>query len=283
VNKFENILSELGLQKAPLKDEKNNTKDLKKILNAYIAVMTHKLGREPTHEEFFKEISSSEEPESVQKSEDQQIESQPTDGTSAKAMIEASKSQNSAMPSVFDIQVYFGKDEDKKPDPRKILYYEHPTGGVYDVSDGRWLFTRPEVLNHIESRPLYHDEQDLMSLILHGLLDHHDYNTLEKAGMIGPNAKKMWDLAQDLQSKWHEIHQHKTDKQDLMDKNNEHKSDANDLFRIIDQLQDRVHELEVDLQNRSSLENDFSEPQELNGNEDWMDLDLENILPKHGQ
>lgn len=261
MSKFEQVLADLGLKKQS-SEEGKSSKELKKLLHSYIEVMTHKLGRAPTPEEFFKEINGGD--DEVQKSDAiEQVEGGvPGQGSTAMDLINAQQTQNASLPSVLDTKVYFGVNDKKEPDPRQMLYFEHPDGGTYDIHEGRWLPTRPAVLDHLQSRPLYHDDHDIMNVILHGLLSHSDYHVLSEHGLISPNAEKLWQLSLDLQQKWHEVSAAKQEIKEHGMKRAEHESDIRDLLNIIDDLQDQIHSLQVQLQELSP-EHDYSEEETM--------------------
>jgi hypothetical protein len=260
MSNFDQVLKDLGLKKSNSKDG-SQTKELKKLINSYIQVMTHQLGREPTPEEFFAAITGSDEdqsqdkPEKAQKSQDDNNIAQEDHALGA---LSALQTENSGVPEVLDTKAYFGVDENKNPDPRKLLYFEHPNGGVYDIHDGRWLQSKPEVLNHLPSRPIYHDDHDMMNLILHGIMNHGEYESLKGAGVLSKNAEKLWDMHSELQSKWHEINSVRSELQAQGIKTLDHQQDVTELLNIIDELQEKIHELEVSLQEMSP-NHDFGE------------------------
>lgn len=180
-------------QKQPSTDD---SKQLKKLMESHLAVLEHKLGRAPTMEElltFLKGAENSELSENQTNSEEK-----PQD------IPEESE------PKVLSYKVYTGmKSEgaDRAPDPKKVLFYETNDGRVYDTINHEWCPSRPSILDHLQSRPMMFDEQghDIMSALVHGVLDDEDYDALSKAKMLNEHHQKVWDLNKKLQTQMSEL------------------------------------------------------------------------------
>jgi hypothetical protein len=172
-------------------------KQLKKLLEAHTAVCRARLGREPSLEELSKMLQESAEAQNgAAKSES------PEAGEEAAAP--PLEEQVEGEPQILKFKVYYGmSDQDgedgqktRAADPNKILFYESPDGKVYDCEGGDWLQIRPPFLDHLPSRPLMNDEhgRDIMRAIAHGVMSDEDFAALDKAQLIGDDAKTIFQL-----------------------------------------------------------------------------------------
>jgi hypothetical protein len=110
-------------------------------------------------------------------------------------------------PEITKVIVYYGVGKDKKEDPNAILFYEKPDGTIVDVNGGRVLAERPAVLDHLKSRPINFEDRDIIASIVNGVMGDHDYETLEKAGLITDVPKRLWTRFQDLKKYQNEYDQ----------------------------------------------------------------------------
>lgn len=243
MNKHEELLAKLGLEKK----DTSSDKDLKKLLNSYIEVMRHKLGRVPTTEELLSHMSGNDDLEkSDEPVADEEVLGAPTQDN-AIAMIKEHTSVPD--PSFVNMKVFHGRT-DGNPDISKVLYYEHPNGLVYDTHQDNWLFHRPEVLNHLDSRPMLHDDHDLMQAIMHGMIDDNDYKALETRGLLTGPVQKMWDLSQDLKRQYHELGGHKNQIMDHQDTIGENQESIHHLLDVIADLSQENQQLKDMLEER---------------------------------
>jgi len=202
-------------------------KQLHKQLGAYVEVAKHKLGRTPTLEEVQNLLSGGKAPGTES---DTPVASEP-DGVNtpsageappkemantvhAEPEMEKDDSNKSDLqdvapegePKILHLKVYFGlsphpETGEKQADPHKVLFYEDPVGGsCYDCQAQEWLAERPEILEHLSSRPVQYDEKDIVGAIAHGVMDDSDYAALEKVGMLGETPKRLWELTKRLQT-----------------------------------------------------------------------------------
>lgn len=181
-------------QQMPSKDD---SKQMKKLLESHLAVLEHKLGRPPTMEELTSFLNGTE-----QTGDDAAIQAEDAQDPSLDAPKEG---VGEAEPKVLSYKVYTGMKSEganKVADPRKILFYETADGRVYDTTNHEWCHERPAVIDHLQSRPMLFDEQghDIMSALVNGVLDDEDYGSLDKAQMLNDHHKKVWDLSKQLES-----------------------------------------------------------------------------------
>ena len=242
MSKYKELLANLGLDKK----DTSSDKDLKKLLNSYIGVLQHKLGRVPTTEELLAHMSEN---EGLQKSDEEPTETMaaPTQDAAIRMIKEHTQVPQ---PSFLDLKVFHGR-ADGKPDISKVLYYEHPNGLVYDTHEGSWLFNRPEVLNHLDSRPLLHDDHDLMQAIMHGMVDQHDFDQLNERGLVTGPVQRMWELSQDLKRQYEELHSHKMEILSHEELHNSNKETVNHLLDIIHDLSEENQYLKSKLEEMS--------------------------------
>lgn len=173
-------------KKDPIKEEKAQ---LKKLMESHMAVLEHKLGRPPTMEELMDFASEkpegSVEPLQKPHTEESEKEEEKTEGT---------------YPSILDMLVYYGMNgdgENRKPDPNKILFYRTPDNRWYDTKSQSWC-DMPSHADHLPSRNINFDEKDIVSAIAHGVMEDSDYESLDKAGMIGDLPKQLWSRVKKL-------------------------------------------------------------------------------------
>ena len=176
-------------------DEKKN---LKKLLDAHMAVLEHRLGRTPTIEDLLDNLQETKDAVEVS----QEGQKDPSQGESLD--VEDGSDPNTE-PKILHYKVYYGMNGDgdsRKPDPNTILYFESPEGKCYDIKNHDWSPGRPDVLNHLPSRPLMFDErgQDIMAALLHGVLDDEDYEALNQNSMLNEHHQKVWELNKQLNS-----------------------------------------------------------------------------------
>jgi len=116
----------------------------------------------------------------------------------SKSESELEAPQGDGTPDIVKTLVYYGLGEGKKPDPKKILFYERPDGSCIDCSSRTTLPTRPSVLDHLPSRPITVEDHDVLAAIVYGAMSGADYQALSENGMISDVASQMWDKVQQL-------------------------------------------------------------------------------------
>jgi len=107
------------------------------------------------------------------------------------------KSEGDGIPNIVKTIIYYGMGEGRKPDPSKILYYERPDGSCIDVGAGGSICPRPAVCDHLPSRSITTDENDVLSAMINGAMDGDDYNALDENGLISELGKKVWAKLQE--------------------------------------------------------------------------------------
>lgn len=183
---------------------KEEEKNLHSQMEAYIEVAKHKLGRTPTVEELI-ELMSSKEEEPVEKTEDLSavVAPDPQAVPGVVSTDELSMSGGLDAPALTQMLVYYGMSDNngtRAPDPSKILFYEDPlTGACYDTNLGEWSDERPSMLDHLMSRPIQNDENDILSAIAHGIVSDEDFEMLDRAGLIGETPKKIFQIMTQMQ------------------------------------------------------------------------------------
>ena len=169
------------------KQEVNPEAEIKKLLNAHMTVLKDKLGRAPTAEEIAEALKGS---------------SEATDTTKPITSSEEVP-PDTAEPKVLHLKVYYGmgkkkgeKGDVKEPDPNKVLFYEGTDGKTYDCGQQSWLDKRPDVLDHLPSRPLMHDNKntDILRALMNGVIDDEDFSALDKSGLLNEDTKKVYAL-----------------------------------------------------------------------------------------
>lgn len=184
----------------PSADDKKN---LKKLLDAHLSVLEHKLGRPPQMSELLSELADGVESAAANAS------TPPADANSNSASGDVNLADPSE-PKILGYKVYYGMklgksptgEQTRVPDPARPLYYESGDGRCYDAKQHDWCPERPDILDHLQSRPLMFDEQghDIMSALLHGVMDDDDYQALEQADLLNEHHKKIYTLNKQLQS-----------------------------------------------------------------------------------
>lgn len=192
-------MNDQDTKKSDLEDqEKKSRKDASSKFDSYYTVAKDKLGRDPTFEEVVQMMGEKEEVE--------------TDGSgyydqAAKDVMgdeELDKTDDLTEedPAILRYRVYFGMkdgDQGKEPNRDKILFYEDPqTGACYDCESTEWLESRPSFLDHLPSRPINFEERDIVSAIVHGIMEEKDYEMLSKKDLIGDIPKTLWEKYQNL-------------------------------------------------------------------------------------
>ena len=165
--------------KKPDKKE-DDSKSLKKLLEAHTLVVQNKLGRAPTLQELTDSLQ------------DNIPEEQKQDKPQIEDVVEGE-------PKILKLKIFYGmgdKDGSRVPDKHKVLFYETGDGKVYDCNSGSWMPNRPPVLDHLQSRPIEYDEsgRDIMRAMVHGVVDDEDYNALDQTGILSEEAKKLFAL-----------------------------------------------------------------------------------------
>lgn len=186
----------------------DNSKEIKRQLDSYVSVLTHKLGRTPTLEEIQYALSDGAVASDTQKSTDPSIaveaekseqNSQPLEQSNEnKGQDEESMDLSEGEdPVVAGMKIYHGMslvDGVKKPDPYKILFYEDPKGGIfYNCKTKEWTDSKPEVLDHLHTRDMTGEDQDIIYAIMHGVMSDSDYYKLSNAGLVSETSKTLWD------------------------------------------------------------------------------------------
>lgn len=202
---------------------KEDEKQLKKLLESYTTVAAHKLGRPPTLEDLTKMLTENTDQEQLgakpnetpvtskpvsQRSIDKTSETtpaQPAQGAQAKPttsdqasqpMDKASEPPQEGEPAVLGMQVYYGMGGDgeaRQPDPSNILFYKHPDGRFFDCGSQAWSDAEPPMARHLPSRAIQFNERDIVAAIAHGVMDDGDFEALDKAQMIGPTPRALWE------------------------------------------------------------------------------------------
>jgi len=188
----------------PEQEAKQAEKDTKKTLESYYEVAKHRMGRAPTPEEVLRIMSESKD---MTKAESEHPQSEQVMMPNEQAPEGSEEdSEGSGCPSILDMKVYHGM-KDGVPDASKILFYEDTDGDVFDTANQEWMDGRPDYIDHLHSRPIQNDETDIIAAIAHGVMGDDDFDTLDKAGMIGSNSKKLWELKNKLQGQIEQLEQ----------------------------------------------------------------------------
>lgn len=190
------------VNKSPQDKDKQAEKDTKKQIEAHIEVAKHRLGRVPTVDEVMAIMSESQDAQKSEHPQSEQVlmpnEASPEGGE-----------EEDPGPKILSMQVYHGMKQGeggtREPDEAKILFYETPDGMVYDCASQEWLDDRPDVVDHLHSRPLQYNDTDIISAIVNGVMDDEDYDALDKAGMISENPQKLWSLTKNLKGQIEEL------------------------------------------------------------------------------
>lgn len=202
-------------------DNAAQEKALKKQFESYIEVLKHKNhGQVPSLEEVVEEIAGQTqkqdsvtgdedftddgfaddfedteegefEPQQTQEMEESATPAVPEPELSGQSVDPAASSH----PKILNMKIYYGMSPDEHgvnhPDEGKILYYEDGDGLVYDCNSGQYTDEKPEIMNHLPSRPVRNDDRDIVQAIMHGVLDDDDFTKLSDAGMVSDQASQM--------------------------------------------------------------------------------------------
>jgi hypothetical protein len=201
---------------------KNDEKELKRLLESYLAVAKHKLGRPATMEDLTKMLSPENQGQEDlgqhqtatpvtakpvgERSLDRATETQPAQGTVAPHTDQSEplhKDEEDSLPAIVRMKIYYGMagdGEHKKPDPSKILYYETHDGRFYNTHTQDWEMSKPVMADHLPSRPIEQHEKDVVAAIAHGVMDEDSFNALDKAEMIGDTPRRLWQAMTKLKS-----------------------------------------------------------------------------------
>jgi hypothetical protein len=129
-------------------------------------------------------------------------------------MKDVEENKGTYLPRILDMRVYYGlsdKDGDKKPDPKKILFYGAPDGSCYDCESQEWLIKKPAVCDHLPNREIEASDDDLIAAIAHGIMDDNDYDALDKNGMITEMPKKLWENIKKLKALHAQLEQERSE------------------------------------------------------------------------
>jgi len=137
---------------------------------------------------------------------------------SVKPAEEPKEGEGTYLPRILDMKVIYGLGDggaggERKPDPHKVLFYHDTVGDrFYDCGKQEWCSDKPSVVEHLPSRPLLHNDQDVIAAIAHGVMDDADFDALDKSGMMGEMPKKLWGhikhlkkLHEDLEREQHAL------------------------------------------------------------------------------
>lgn len=182
----EKIRKSTGMEKAQ-DDVQSQNKELKKLMDSHIAVLTHKLGRAPTPEEVMKAmVEEPQEQQEVKQQEDASLEDE--------------------APGVLNYRIFFGMKEkegkdgskSKEPDPSNVLFYHDPKKNRwYDVEARSWNESQPPMTAHLPDRVMEDDGQgsDIRDAIIHGVMEDDDFQKLcDVPGMVDDRLKKLFSL-----------------------------------------------------------------------------------------
>lgn len=198
------------------KKQPDESKELKRLLDAHIEVAKARLGRAPSLDDIHQMLSvthsasanqtpvASEKPQSGEPK--QEVKS-PEGATTE--LSEGLHKDEEKEPSILSMKVYYGlggqDGAEKKPDPNKVLFYETADGRAYDTNDNKWCDQRPAVLDHLPCRPIQFNERDIVAAIAHGVMEDGDFDALDKAQMISETPRKLWSLKKKLMSQVQEL------------------------------------------------------------------------------
>lgn len=205
--------------------QKQEEKELKRLLDAHVLVLKNKLGRTPTMDEIQESLGKGEETEAAhipvasEKPESgepvQEVKSPSVKHNTDAELVkneegeELSPEEIDSEPKILNTKVYYGmadaEDGSKRSDPHKVLYYELPDNRCYCCETQEWLSERPSVLDHLPSRPIEYSERDIVNAIAHGVMDDSDYDALEKTGIMTETPRKLWGLVKKLKTQMEEL------------------------------------------------------------------------------
>ena len=255
--------------KDPEADAKAAEKDTKKVFESYFEVAKHQLGRAPTPDEVMQVMNQSKE---VEKSEFPQAESVPMPNMQQEQP-EQQEAETDKGPAILHMKIYHGV-KDGQPDPDGILFYEHPSGLVYDCDSQEWLPSRPAILDRLLSRPMGFMERDIMSAILNGVMSDDDYEALDSRSMIGEHPRKLWELNKKLKTQIDELERAK----DMSTDDALKKSD--DDFDGEESEEEDVVDVESEENESEEVESEETEAQVTSESSEEPDLPGDNILQK---
>jgi hypothetical protein len=87
----------------------------------------------------------------------------------------------------------------------KPLYYGHPDSNeAYCLPEKQWT-SKPSYMDYFDEREI--QPSDLGNVVLHGLMDDNDYNSLDQAGLIDPILKQIYEKMRELTGKIQELQQ----------------------------------------------------------------------------
>jgi hypothetical protein len=179
---------------------KDQQKELQKVLSSYVTVATHKLGRTPSLEDLMKFLNGEVDLGDGDVEEGNAVENAPSNGSGVDSVPpsvpeESEIEDDNAEPDLIHTKAYYGIGEGGKPDPSKILFYEGKDGRCYDCHNKTTLDGKPLWLDSLPSRPLEVHDKDLVHAILHGQVSDRDFRLLDKNGLMSDTCKRLWELS----------------------------------------------------------------------------------------
>lgn len=98
------------------------------------------------------------------------------------------------------------------------LYYGSPDAeDAFCVPEKQWV-AKPTYMDYFEEREIR--PSDLGHMVIHGLMDDHDFNTLKDAGVVDPTLEQMYEKVKELTEKIKQLEE--------LDKSNEEIPDVSD-------------------------------------------------------
>ena len=206
----------------------DESKELKRLLDAHIEVAKARLGRAPSLDDIHQMLtvthsaSANQTPVASKPTESgepkQQVKSPQGATTELEEGLQKDSTQDPSVlaeselkdPAILGMKVYYGlgsspDGSEKKPDPNKVLFYESHDGRAYDCNANSWCDQRPPVLDHLASRPIQFNERDIVAAIAHGVMEDGDFDALDKAQMISETPRKLWGLKKKLMGQVQEL------------------------------------------------------------------------------
>lgn len=227
----------------PEAEANTQRKELKKFLDSYMSVAEHILGRPATIDEMIgilKEASHKPENAAEEASPTQTDLAQTTKSSIVfnhdQTPLNKTSDGNATGLNILNTKVYFGRDKNKNPDPKSVLFYEHPDGAVYNASASQWEEFRPHVLDHLDSRPVMNNELDINNYILHGMMQPEEYEAL--GNMLPENCHKMWGLKKTIEDAQTLLNDESQTQADSHGKVIEMEHDLRELLDAVKHLQD---------------------------------------------
>jgi hypothetical protein len=240
------LFKSIGVENVPTDEEQNNKqrKELRKLLDSYLSVAEHMFGRPPSTEEMIgllseaaKKPEAEQEAEKLEKPEEEKKITFSHNQTPMKDLQKAEQDEQPSDHPIFNTKVFYGRNEKMQPDPKKVLFYEHANGGVYNVPDSKWEEDRPHVLDHLDSRPVMYNELDLNNYILHGMLSPEEYEGI--SDLLPENCHKMWDLQKKIKESSDMLIEESMHQSDMHAQVLEITHDLRDLLSIIEHLKEK--------------------------------------------